>query len=97
MPLLSARTRARIAKFDDRVDTAFDHIRGDPVADKVFYAASAVGDFSLVWLVLGALRGLRSEHDWHAAVRSITRWPPLWPPAGSTSRSTTPPTWWVGP
>ena len=69
MPLLSARTRARIAKFDDRVDTAFDHIRGDPVADKVFYAASAVGDFSLVWLVLGALRGLRSEHDWHAAVR----------------------------
>ena len=69
MPLLSARARARIATFDDRVDTAFDHIRGDPVADKVFYAASAVGDFSLVWLVVGALRGLRSEHDWHAAVR----------------------------
>ena len=69
MPLLSAQTRARIAAFDDRVDGAFDHIRGDPVADKIFYAASAVGDFSLVWLVLGALRGLRSEHDWHAAVR----------------------------
>ena len=44
MPLLSARTRARIATFDDGVDAAFDQIRGDPVADKLFYAASAVGD-----------------------------------------------------
>ncbi len=55
--------------FDQRVDRAFDRIRGNPVADRIFYGASAVGDHGLIWLMLGALRGLRSEHDWHAAVR----------------------------
>jgi len=69
VPLLSNRTRRRIADFDNRVDRAFDHIRGNPVADHVFYAASNLGDFSLIWLILGAVRGLRSERDWHAAVR----------------------------
>src|SRR5205823_12349766 len=67
--LLSNRTRRRIADFDSRVDRAFDHVRGNPVADRVFYGASALGDWSLIWLILGALRGLRSERDWHAAVR----------------------------
>ena len=61
--------RARIRRFDDRVDTAFDRLRGNPVADRVFYAASELGDFGVIWLIFGALRGLRSEHDWHAAVR----------------------------
>ena len=70
MALLSNRTRRRIADFDARVDAGFDHLRGNPVADRVFYAASALGDMSLLWLILGAVRGLRSEHgDWHAAVR----------------------------
>src|SRR5687768_18591990 len=69
MELLSAHTRKRIAAFDARVDTALDRVRGNPVADRVMYAASALGDHSLVWLMFGALRGLRSEHDWKAAVR----------------------------
>lgn len=69
MPLLTNRTRGRIAAFDKSVDVAFDHLRGNPVADRVFYAASALGDHSLIWLMLGAARGLRSEHDWRAAVR----------------------------
>jgi undecaprenyl-diphosphatase len=59
----------RIARVDERVDAAFDRLRGNPAADRVFYAASEVADFGLLWLMLGALRGLRSEHDWHAAVR----------------------------
>src|SRR5436305_4443396 len=67
---LSRRNADRVSRFDDRVDRAFDHLRGNPVADRVFYAASALGDHSLIWLILGALRGLRSEHDWHAAVRA---------------------------
>jgi len=67
--LLSNRTRRRIADFDSRVDRAFDHVRGNPVADRVFYGASALGDWSLIWLILCALRCLRSERDWHAAVR----------------------------
>lgn len=61
-------TRA-VDGFDAEVDALFDHLRGNPVADRVFYAASALGDHGLVWLILGALRGMRSEHDWHAAVR----------------------------
>ena len=67
---LPRRQAELVADFDRRVDQAFDHLRGNPVTDRVFYAASALGDHSLIWLMLGALRGLRSEHDWHAAVRT---------------------------
>jgi undecaprenyl-diphosphatase len=67
--LVPDHVRARVAHFDDRVDTAFDRVRGNPVADRIFYGASELGDFSLVWFILGALRGLRSERDWQAAVR----------------------------
>jgi undecaprenyl-diphosphatase len=55
--------------FDQRVDSEFDRLRGNPIADRIFFGASALGDHGLIWLILGALRGLRSEHDWHAAVR----------------------------
>lgn len=55
--------------FDRRVDRQFDHIRGRPLADRIFYGASALGDHGMIWLMLGAIRGLRSERDWHAAVR----------------------------
>ena len=68
MSALSA-VRAEIARFDRVVDRGFDRLRGRRVPDKVFYVASDLGDFSLVWMILGALRGLRSERDWHAAVR----------------------------
>ena len=66
---LSNETREKIARFDDRVDSAFDKLRGNPVADRVFYSATNLGEHGLLWFMLGALRGLRSEHDWHAAVR----------------------------
>ena len=66
---LSNDTRRKIARFDDRVDTAFDKLRGHPVSDRVFYSATNLGEHGLIWFILGALRGLRSEHDWHAAVR----------------------------
>ena len=73
MPKLTVRfprrVEQRIAAFDAEVDRAFDRLRGNPVADRVFYAASELGDHGLIWLILGALRGLRSEHDWHAALR----------------------------
>jgi undecaprenyl-diphosphatase len=66
---LSNETRRKIARFDDRVDSALDKVRGNPVADRVFYSATNLGEHGLLWFMLGALRGLRSEHDWHAAVR----------------------------
>ena len=46
-----------------------DRLRGHRVADRLFYAASALGDHSLIWLMLAAGRGLRSEEDWKAALR----------------------------
>ncbi|MGH9283448.1 MAG: phosphatase PAP2 family protein [Acidimicrobiales bacterium] len=69
MRLLSTRARGAADQLDKRADAAFDRIRGNPVADRVFYGASAVFDHSLGWLLLGALRGLRSEHDLKAAAR----------------------------
>lgn len=62
-------TRRRVAAVDDAVDRAFDRIRG-PLADTVFYTASELGDHSLVWLILAALRGLRSDDEWPAARRA---------------------------
>lgn len=65
----SVLTRRTVADFDARADAALDRLRGHPVPDRVFYGASAVFDHSMGWLILGAFRGLRSEHDWTAALR----------------------------
>jgi membrane-associated phospholipid phosphatase len=61
--------RGRVAAFDLAVDQAFDRIRGNVVADRVFYAASELGDFGLVWVTLGVLKGLRRNDDLGAAAR----------------------------
>lgn len=61
--------RRWVARADARADAALDRLRGRPAADRLFYGASAVADHSLLWLLLGALRGLRSEHDARAALR----------------------------
>jgi undecaprenyl-diphosphatase len=62
--------RSAVGRFDDAVDRRLDALRGRPALDALFYAASELGDFGLVWLLLGAARGLRSDRDWHAAVRA---------------------------
>ncbi len=59
----------RVAAFDAAVDRQFDRLRGRRLADRVFYGASTVGDHGMIWLFLGALRGLRSNAHWPAAVR----------------------------
>jgi membrane-associated phospholipid phosphatase len=61
----------RVARFDRQVDVLLDELRGHRVADRLFYGASALGDHSLIWLILAATRGLRSKDgDWHAALRA---------------------------
>ncbi|HET7488717.1 MAG TPA: phosphatase PAP2 family protein [Acidimicrobiales bacterium] len=69
MPLLPDSARRRVAAFDARADAALDHLRGHPATDRFFYGVSAVFDHSLGWMLLGGLRGLRSERDFRAAVR----------------------------
>jgi membrane-associated phospholipid phosphatase len=45
-----------VARFDAAVDAWFDELRGNPVADRVFYVASALGDHSLIWHMAGLAR-----------------------------------------
>jgi undecaprenyl-diphosphatase len=55
---------AGVTRFDDAVDEFWERtFRGNPVADRVFYLASELGDFSLIWLLIAAARGLRSDED----------------------------------
>ncbi|HZT68016.1 MAG TPA: phosphatase PAP2 family protein [Acidimicrobiales bacterium] len=67
---MRAAGRRAVAAFDRRVDTATDALRGRPGWDRVFYTASALGDHGLIWLILAALRGLRSDRHLRAALRA---------------------------
>ena len=58
-----------IDRFDRAVDQAFDRLRGNPVADRAFYAATELGDFGLIWVLMGATHALRSDRDIAVAAR----------------------------
>ena len=60
---------SRVREFDDRVDCAFDALRGHKTADRLFYAASELGDFSLIWHLFGVARGLTSDRKANEAIR----------------------------
>ncbi|MDQ1428778.1 MAG: hypothetical protein QOK39_2254 [Acidimicrobiaceae bacterium] len=63
--------RGPVHRFDQWVDEGVaDWLRGIAVADRVFYAASALGDHGIIWLILAAARGLRSENAWRATLRA---------------------------
>jgi undecaprenyl-diphosphatase len=53
----------RVARFDRAVDEAFDQFRGNPVADRLFYAATELGDFGLIWVLIGATQALGSDRQ----------------------------------
>jgi undecaprenyl-diphosphatase len=61
--------RARIRRFDDRVDTQLDRLRGNPFADRVFYLATELGDWGIIWHMIGAARGLQSDEKADEALR----------------------------
>jgi undecaprenyl-diphosphatase len=58
-----------VQRFDEAVDRWFDRLRGTEPADRILYALTELGDFGLVWLLLGFARGLRSDDDARAAWR----------------------------
>jgi undecaprenyl-diphosphatase len=66
---LPAGAAARVERFDEAADRLFDRVRGHPIADRVCYGASALAEHGMIWVILGALRGLRGERHWRAAVR----------------------------
>ena len=52
------RVLAAVDGFDDRVDMLFEKLRGRRWADRVFYTASQLGDYGLIWHLLAALAAL---------------------------------------
>jgi membrane-associated phospholipid phosphatase len=58
-----------IQRFDDMVDGWFDRIRGTEPADRILYALTELGDFGLIWVLLGWANGLRGEEHARAALR----------------------------
>jgi undecaprenyl-diphosphatase len=64
-----ATARRGVGRFDLAVDRAFDRLRGHPAADRLFYGASELGDFGLIWVLLGTLKGLRKGGDLEAALK----------------------------
>lgn len=50
-----------VATFDQWADDQLEQLRGNPVADALFTNASHLGDFSVIWHIIGIARGLTSE------------------------------------
>jgi undecaprenyl-diphosphatase len=67
---LGVRLHRRASGFDQTVDTLFDRLRGHRAVDRAFYAASALGDFSLLWHLIGATQALRAPDPVVALARS---------------------------
>ena len=60
-----------VAKADMAVDKAWEKLRGHPIADWLFYAASRLGDFSLLWHLLAVARGLTSKYGAKETARLV--------------------------
>jgi undecaprenyl-diphosphatase len=58
---LPAPLAQRVRAFDASADAWFERWRGNPVADRVFFSASALGDFSLLWHLAGTVDALRGH------------------------------------
>lgn len=61
----------RISAFDRAADAGFDHLRGRPVVDRVFYSASALADFSLLWHLVCTTRALNPAREREALRLSL--------------------------
>lgn len=48
-----------VARFDDAVDEWWECLRGNPIADRVFYTATNVAEFSGLWHALGTIGSLQ--------------------------------------
>ena len=59
---------AAVEAFDEAVEQMFARLRGNPVADRVFYTASELGNFSILWHAL-AWAGATSKRGRQNALR----------------------------
>jgi membrane-associated phospholipid phosphatase len=63
------RSRALVRRLDGQAERVFDRLRGRKLADRTLYELSELGDFSLIWLLVGTARGLISERRQREALR----------------------------
>lgn len=47
-----------IDRIDDRLDEAWERLRGVPALDRLFYTASEAADFSVLWHTLGVVQAV---------------------------------------
>jgi len=59
---------ARVAAFDRWADERLERWRGNPAADFLFTNASHLGDFSVIWHIIGLARGLTSDERANQAI-----------------------------
>lgn len=67
-----ARTRLEIARLDAASERQLDRLRGNRILDRFFYGASELGDWSLVWHLVGLAQALLPGRDLMSAVRLST-------------------------
>jgi undecaprenyl-diphosphatase len=48
----------RVQEIDDLVDARWEPLRQNSLANRIFYGASNLGDFSLIWHLIGGVRAL---------------------------------------
>jgi membrane-associated phospholipid phosphatase len=61
--------RRAVGRFDARADGRLDRLRGNRVVDRVMYGASELGDWSLVWHLVGLGQALLPGREPMSAVR----------------------------
>lgn len=62
---------ATVDEWDVRVDEWFDQWRGNPIVDRVFYAAAELGDHSMLWHLLAAGRAAASARAEPSSLRLV--------------------------
>ena len=62
------RIGTRVVAFDTWADDQLERLRGNAAADFLFTNASTLGDFSVIWHIIGLARGLTGEQRGDQAV-----------------------------
>ena len=52
---------ATVARLDQWADDQLEKLRGNPIADALFTTATHVGDFSVLWHIIGIARGVTNQ------------------------------------
>ncbi|MBN2623844.1 MAG: phosphatase PAP2 family protein [Acidimicrobiales bacterium] len=69
MPGRLHRATRAIARFDTAIETRVDGFRGHRNVDRLMYAASELGDFSLIWHLISTTRAMAPDREPAHAVR----------------------------